>query len=82
MSWSTLLELIAEEAGMEIARRVEERARYELGGVRITVSVKPWVTPEQIEDIAPGKPKQAAKRLGISPSKAYTLVGRKRLTIR
>jgi len=80
-AWWALLELIAEEVGTDAAYRIEQRARYELGGARVTVSVKPWTPPERLEEIAPGKPKQAAKKLGIGVSTAYRRI-RKPLTIR
>ena len=41
MSWNALLELLAAEVGQDAALRFERRARMELGGVRVTVGVRP-----------------------------------------
>ena len=71
MSWGQLLDLIAEEAGNDMAERIEDRARRELGGLRITISVKKHVTKKIIDRVAPGKPKEAAKRLGVHPATIY-----------
>jgi hypothetical protein len=79
MSWKSLLDLIADEIGMDAARRIEQRARLELGGVRITVSVRPWVWPQLIDETDPGRPRRAAKKLGIHPATAYRMLRRDRL---
>lgn len=76
MNWSALIILIRDEAGPEIARRIEARAIREMAGVRITVGARAPVDPEVIEAIAPGQPRKAAQMLGISPSTAYRALRR------
>jgi hypothetical protein len=76
MSWSALLDLIAAELGTAAAQRVEERARRELPGVRITVCRRPILTRDAVEDVAPGHPREAAKALGVHPSTAYRALRR------
>lgn len=71
MSWSDLLRLITEEVGSDAALRIEERARQEMGGTRLTISVTPVVTPDKINRTAPGKPREAAKRIGVHYSTVY-----------
>lgn len=74
-----MLELIAEEAGAQVAARIEARARVVFGGMRFTVSKRKAVTPELIDAIAPGKPKEAAKALGVHPTTVYRVLQRPRL---
>lgn len=76
MSWRALLELIADELGVEAARRVESRARSELAGVRITITVRPPLDPREVESIAPGRPRDAARALGVHPSTVYRALRR------
>ncbi len=71
MSWPDLLNLIAQEAGNQVAAKIENRARKEMGGVRLTISVKPVITMQKIDAVAPGKPKEAAKILGVHQSTIY-----------
>ncbi len=71
MTWGALLDLIADEVGREAANRIEDRARRELGGLRVTISVRKHITKQTINEVAPGKPKEAAKRLGVHPSTIY-----------
>ena len=71
MSWPDLLNLIAEEAGGSVAAKIEDRARKEMGGVRLTISVKPVITKQIIDATAPGKPKEAARILGVHQSTIY-----------
>lgn len=79
MSWALLLDLIAEEAGIDAAARVERRALSRLRGVRITVGARRPLKADDIERVAPGRPREAARKLGISPSSAYRLLGNKPL---
>jgi len=82
MSWAQFIDILIEECGPQLAARVEARANAELGGVRLTVSVKRRITPEQVVEAAPGRPKQAARKLGIHPSTAYRLIKKKPVRIR
>ena len=70
MSWAALLTLIAEEVGQDAADRIEQRARKELAGVRLTIAARPTVTQKKI-DADPGKPREAAKRIGVHYSTVY-----------
>lgn len=79
MSWAALLELIADELGREAAARVQERARVELAGVRLTISQRIHITPEMIDAVAPGRPKDAARELGVHPVTVYRALKRPRL---
>ena len=79
MSWDVLLELIADELGDDSARRIEERARLELGGMRITISKRRVITRAEIEKIAPGKPLKAAAVLGVHHSTVYRALNRQRI---
>ena len=76
MSWRQLLELIADELGPQAARQVEVRARVEMQGVRVTISARQVLTPEVVEAVAPGRPREAAKQLGVHPSTAYRALRR------
>jgi len=71
VSWHALIELMAKEVGAETAERIAERARLELGGLRITISTKPYVTKEIIDRVAPGNPNKAARKLGVSRQTIY-----------
>lgn len=82
MSWNALLELLAAEVGQDAALRFERRARMELGGVRVTVGVRPWLPADLIDAAAPGRPREAARKLGISPQTAYQRLRRKEALIR
>ena len=71
MSWTDLVVLITDEVGDDAAARIEERARREMGGTRLTISRKPVVTNAKIDRAGPGKPRQAAKRIGVHYSTVY-----------
>ena len=71
MSWKQLVSLIQAEVGAEAAERIAERARLELGGLRITISTKPYVTKAIIDRVAPGNPRKAARKLGVSRQTIY-----------
>lgn len=79
MSWDALLCLIADEVGSEAAARIEERARIELGGLRITIAKRRTITVETIDAVAPGRPKEAAKALGVHPRTIYRVLQRDRI---
>jgi len=79
MSWAALLELIREEAGDEIADRIEDRARESLAGVRITVCARVPLMADDARKAAPGRPKEAAKILGVQVSTVYRAMRRDRI---
>lgn len=79
MSWRALLELIAEEVGQAQALRIEQRARQELGGVRLTIAKRVPITSARIDEIAPGNAKKAAQKLGVHHSTVYRVMHRARL---
>lgn len=76
MTWLTLLDIISEEVGQEAAAKIEERARREMGGERITIKKRRQITLELINETAPGKPKEAARKLGVSHSTVYRALRR------
>ena len=75
-AWVDLLHIIADEAGRDIADRIETRARYELGGMRMTIATRAPVTAAEVEHAAPGRPREAARKLGIHPTTAYRAIRR------
>lgn len=75
-AWADVLRIIAEEAGDDVAVRIEERVRVEFGGLRITISKRPQITAELVHAAAPGRPRVAARKLGIHPSTAYRVLKR------
>lgn len=79
MTWLDLMAMIVEEVGAEAAARIERRARTEFGGIRITILKQARVDADRIDTIAPGKPCQAARKLGIHPSTAYRALRRERI---
>lgn len=79
MSWAAIIEMIAQEVGAEAADRIEARARLEFGGMRVTVAKRQSITVSQIDQIAPGKPKEAARALGVHPRTIYRVLQRERL---
>ncbi len=70
MSWADLLSLIAEEVGQDAADRIEQRAIESLAGVRLTIASRPTVTQTKL-NTNPGKPREAAKRIGVHYSTVY-----------
>jgi hypothetical protein len=79
MSWVALLDLIRAEAGEDLAARIEARCRRELAGVRITVCARVPLNGQDVHAVAPGKPQEAAKILGVDVSTAYRAVWRSRI---
>lgn len=77
MTWSALLELIAEEVGAELAARIEERARLTMGGERITILKRRPLTAELVDTVAPGAPCEAAKKLGVHKATVYRVIRRR-----
>jgi hypothetical protein len=76
MSWPDLMRLIRDEVGDEAASRIEERARFELGGLRITVLKRKEITSHDIDRVAPGRPKEAARKLQVSVATVYRTLRR------
>jgi len=79
MTWEALLQIIESEAGEECADRIAQRARQELPGVRITIKKYPTITAKLVDSVAPGKPKEAAKRLGVHQSTIYRVLNKHRM---
>ena len=76
-AWSDLIDIVAAEAGLEAAKRIDARARFELGAMRISIPKNPPpITAEQVENAAPGRPREAARKLGIHPTTAYRALRR------
>lgn len=71
-----MLLLIREEAGPDIASRIEARILRDMTGLRITIGAKAPIDPQLVESAAPGRPRKAAKILGIDPSTAYRALRR------
>jgi transcriptional regulator of acetoin/glycerol metabolism len=76
VSWSELLRLIEDEVGAEAASRIEDRARVELGGLRVTVLKRKLISLKDIDRAAPGRPREAARRLGVSVNTVYRVLRR------
>lgn len=76
MSWGALLALIADELGPEAAARIDDRARAEMGGVRLTITLRPRLDPRVADEIAPGRPRDAARMLGVHPATVYRALRR------
>ena len=81
MNWPRLLEIIEEEAGKDACCKIEKRARLEMGGKRIMVysQRQRTVTGQDVHDAAPGRPRIAAKKLGIHEDTAYRKLRKARL---
>lgn len=77
--WQRLLKIIREEIGGDAAVRIETRARKEMAGQRITISARPTITSDLVENAAPGRPREAARQLGIHPSTAYRALRGRRI---
>jgi transcriptional regulator of acetoin/glycerol metabolism len=74
MSWHEFLNMVAEEAGAEAAARIEERASVEFGGMNLYVRSTRKLTRQEIESVAPGRPQEAARKLGIHRATAYRIL--------
>jgi transcriptional regulator of acetoin/glycerol metabolism len=74
MTWAAVLEVIAQEAGQEIALRIEERVRDEFGGMNLYIRRTQEITRHDLDAVAPGRPKEAARKLGIHPATAYRIL--------
>lgn len=79
MSWADLMTMISEEAGQAAAERIARRARLEMGGMRITIAKREKITVEHINQVAPGKPQEAARALGVHPRTIYRVLQRNRI---
>ena len=79
MSWPELVAILAEAVGPAEAERVASVIRAKLGGCRLTVPTRRHVTPQEAEQAAPGKPREAARKLGVHPSTVYRLLQRRPL---
>ncbi len=81
MNWPRLLEIIEEESGKEACLKIEKRARLEMGGKRIMVysQRQRTVTGQDVHDAAPGRPRIAAKKLGINEVTAYRKLKKSRI---
>lgn len=79
MTWAAVLEVVAEELGPEVAAAVDRAVRRRLRGLRLTIPIKPVLTPEIVHQAAPHQPRKAAKALEIHPSTVYRLLSRRTL---
>jgi hypothetical protein len=79
MTWQALVEIITAESGADTASRIVARAKLELEGVRLTVCARSPLTREQVEAAAPGRPREAARILGVHPETVYRLIRRRPL---
>lgn len=79
MSWPELVAILAEAVGQASADRVASLLRARLGGCRVTIPSKRRVTCEEVERAAPGKPQEAARKLGVHPSTVYRTLKRRPL---
>ena len=75
MSWANLLDLIASVVGQAAAEKIEHRAMREMAGTRLTIAGRPTVTQSKLAE-NPGKPREAAKRIGVHPSTVYRRIVR------
>ena len=79
MSWETFLSLIAGKYGEQTASEIEDLARTYMPGERITIRKTKLITPELIDKVAPGKPREAAKKLGVHYTTIYRALNRPRI---
>lgn len=79
MSWTELMGIIRDEAGEELADRLEARFRRELAGVRLTVCARAKLTADEVDKVAPGDPKKAARKLGVHFTTVYRALNRDRI---
>jgi len=79
MTWEAILSVIEDEVGATQARRIEERVKREFGGIRVRITKRARITRETIDATAPGQPREAARKLGVSPSTIYRTLRRSRL---
>jgi transcriptional regulator of acetoin/glycerol metabolism len=79
MTWATIVDLIRDEAGHDLGERIIRRLVMELRGTRITVGARCALTAAAVDAAAPGKPKEAARRLGVDVSTVYRAVWRSRI---
>lgn len=71
MTWAAIVQLIADEVGAAAAARIDRRVVERFSGARITVSKRRRITAELIDRVAPGRPREAARRLGVHPATVY-----------
>lgn len=76
MSWQEVLKILNDECGADLASRIERRLANELGGVRITIAKRQTITREMADKAAPGKPREAARKLGVHPATIYRALRR------
>ncbi len=79
MTWAALLELIADEVGHEAAARIESKARQVMPGERLTITKRQVLTRQIVDQVAPGKPLLAAKKLNVHRSTVYRAIQRSRI---
>ena len=77
MSWSVIISRISAKYGPEVASEIEDMAREEFAGQRITILKRKIITAEKIDKAAAGKPKEAAKKLGVHYSTIYRALNRR-----
>jgi transcriptional regulator of acetoin/glycerol metabolism len=82
MSWSAVVEALAHELGPEVASHVDRIVRRAFRGTRLTIPARAAVTPEQAAAVAPGRPREAARKLGVHPSTVYRILRARRTLIR
>jgi hypothetical protein len=80
MSWGTVMEVLLCELGAPDAHRIERLLIDQCGGMRLTVPKRlPLPSPAEIEAMAPGRPREAAKSLDVHPTTIYRALRVRRL---
>ncbi len=77
-----MVELLRGELGPEIAGRVDQIVRRAFRGTRLTIPSRVEVTTEAAVSAAPGRPQEAARKLGVHPSTVYRMLRARRTLIR
>lgn len=71
MTWQALMRIVADVGGPGVAATVCERAKLELQGVRVTVGARAPISRAAVDAVAPGRPREAARALGVSVRTVY-----------
>ena len=77
MSWSDVLAILRAECGDDQADRIAKRLYREFGGCRLTVPKRQPIDREMIDAAAPGRPRDAARKLGVHHTTVYRVLRRR-----
>jgi hypothetical protein len=74
MTWDDVVTLLRRELGGELAATVDRLVRGEFRGQRLSIPSRRRITAALANEVAPGRPQEAARALKCHPATVYRVI--------